>query len=594
MSPPTPGYPVRNVVPFRSTVRAVAILAAGLLAACGSSRKLDEGIPLCQRCHGGGSGNAAPPTSVGGATATTEIAVGAHQAHVIAGRLRGPIGCGECHVVPADMPEHQAGIAAIAAGTASRVAFGALADRGAGVATWDRVTERCSNTYCHGANLAHGGSNLAPQWTLVDPVGHGEAACGACHDYPPAAPHTSSIDCSSCHSLTVEADDSTIKVGAGGSSTHVDGLLTIDDLGGSCTLCHGFPPVSGAHATHTSADVAAYGSLEQTDDALPADATQYAFGCGHCHPLDFAEHARHFSEGIGAMVTLTPVAGTAASLRGLNSVTASFDPVGGACNGVYCHSTGQASPGFVPSPGWSSGASLGCSGCHANPPSYASGGAGAAAANSHVGSLSFAGDVLEAGHYGGFPAVSHSYSKHGGALQPTTAYWYGESSAPITCQTCHFDTADGANAGPSGFYYLDTAGHYEVGGTAGITLSCTSCHDGTPAQGTGAVRPYFHVNGARDVAFDRRATLDVTGTLTLPAAPNTPTRPYWFSDASAWVADLLPGNMDGTTLSLDLTAATWNASDKSCGAVACHFNRTSVQWGEPLDASATCRVCHDN
>ena len=575
----------------RHTLAALGLVALAALAACGSSRDVAEDRPLCQRCHGGTSGNAAPPTSVNGATATTDVKVGAHQAHVVAGRLRGPIACAECHVVPADMRAHEAGIAAIAARSAQPIVFGPLAAQGAAGAAYDAAgTLRCSNTYCHGATLNHGGTNQAPKWTGID-AGHTEAACGTCHfqrgDAFPVGHPATSDDCFSCHPQTVNADNASINVATG---LHMNGAID-----GGCTSCHGAPPADRGHQIHAIASAVVYGDTRVTADLLSASTTRYAFGCGNCHPLDFAAHAVHTgaSPSLLPIVDLSRAGAPAGSLRARNGDAASFDPVAKTCSGVYCHSSGQANPGYVTSPGWTSGATLGCGGCHANPPRYVSGGAGAADANSHLGLLSFAGDVLEAGHFAGFPGVSHSYSKHGGAMQPSTSYWYGESSAPITCQTCHFDTADGANTGPSGFYYLDTTGDYEVGGTAGITLSCDGCHAGTPAPGIGAVRPYFHVNGVRDVAFDRRAILDVTGTPTLPGAPNTPTRPYWYGNASGWVAALLPGNMDGTTLSLDLTAASWNAADKSCGTVSCHLNRTSVQWGEPLDAAATCLVCHN-
>lgn len=601
--------------PASPRTRLLALAATALLCACGSARDVADGQPLCQRCHGGESGNAAPPRSVGGASATTEVAVGAHQAHLVAGRLRGPIACAECHVVPADMAGHEAEIARIAAGTASRVTFGPLADRGAGTAAWDPATATCSATYCHGANLNHGGSLQVPTWTVVD-AGHSQAACGTCHGYPPdpaTTPHPDvsavAAGCSACHSRTVEDDDVTIKVAADGTSTHIDGGLTIDDVGGACTYCHGFPPSDAAHAVHTHAAVAAYGDLRQADDVFAADSARYAFGCGHCHPLDFAEHGRHFSESAGVFVTLTPDAGTEGSLRALASATAAYDPADTTCSGVYCHSTGQELPAFVATPGWSSGATLGCDGCHANPPRYATGGAGAATANSHVGLLEESdGKTYETGHFGGFPAMAHDGSQHGAVA---------EASSPITCQTCHWNTTDPAHTGPSGFYYLDTSGRFDlggtgdfcfggsgstcVGGTVAPAYACAQCHDGTPPSQGGAVRPYFHANGARDVAFDPRTS--ITGTPTLPPAPDTPTRPYWFTGAPAWVGTAVgaSGGMEGTTASFHLASATWDPATKTCGSVACHFNaanRPPIRWGEPLlyagVPDGTCGICHDN
>jgi predicted CxxxxCH...CXXCH cytochrome family protein len=591
---------VRRATPSRSTLRAVAILTAGLLSACGSARKVEGAQADCQRCHGDAarqvaSSNAlaksAPPMSVRGATATTDIAVGAHQAHVIAGRLRGPISCSECHVVPADMAAHEAEIARIAAGTAQRVTFGALAAKDATAAAWDRATATCSGTYCHGATLDQGGFNHTPLWT----GNISQATCTSCHGFPPSAAlgHPSPApDCSACHSATVDTDNSTIKIAADGSSTHIDGHLTVDGLtcSGTCTTCHGAPPATGAHLAHVTTTPTTYGLDTRTADTLTTSATTYDFGCGNCHPTDCAQHA------VGGVV-LSPATATVGSLKERN-VAPSYDPVTKTCDGVYCHSSGQATPTFVRSPGWGSGTTLGCAGCHANPPAYANGGAGAATANSHVGLIDELGLTYETGHFGGFPAAFHDGSYHG--------VGGGKDSSPITCQTCHFDTADATNTGAPGFYYLDTTGSYDLGGTGGFTLggvavaayACTACHDGTPPAQGGKAKPYFHVNGTRDVAFDRRTAL--TGTPTLPAAPNTPTRPYWLTSTNdlTWVATAVgaSGGLDGTTVSFALTAATWNATDKTCAGVACHFNRTSAQWGEPLSANpttGTCTVCHN-
>lgn len=601
-----------HAAPTRSTLRAAAVLAAVVLAACGTSRETAGGDYLCGRCHGDAARPAlvepstlsdaekalvksAPPRAISGATATTELGVGAHQAHLVGGRLRGPIPCGECHVVPADMQAHEAGIAAIAAGTAQRVTFGTLADTGAAVAAWDRTTQKCSNLYCHGATIAHGGSNHEPAWTLQDPT-HLSTSCGSCHGFPPPSPHPANNACSSCHSASVDAGWGIVIVG--GVSTHLDGLLTIDATacsGGGCACCHGAPPATGAHLAHVNTTPTTYGVDSKTSDTLTAAATIYDFGCGNCHPTDGSQHT-------GGAVDLTPTSGTVGSLKAHNSGTAAYSSITNTCDGVYCHSSGQATPTFKPTPGWFSGASLGCDGCHANPPNYTNGGPGAASANGHV--ALWADGTYEWGHYAGFPGVSHENSKHGGTAMATTDYWYGQSSAPITCQTCHYDTADKTNTGPSGFYYLDVTGNYELS-DAGLvyTYACASCHDGTKAPvGTGGrVMPFFHVNGTRDVRFDPRTDLtgmDATYLATkLPASPNTPTRPYWYSNGAPAMGSLKPLPADvleeGTSVSMHLGAAGWNASTKTCSSVTCHFKQTSVQWGGTNGTTtAACYSCH--
>lgn len=611
----SPGVHVRLVTPPRSTFRTVAIVLAALVTACGSSRKTAVQSELCVQCHGDGARStaiarvdanlkAAPPAAVNGATATTDPKVGAHQAHLVAGRLRGPIACNECHVVPADMTAHEAEIARIKDGAAQAVTFGGLAIKGDGPAAYDEGTMRCSNTYCHGATINQGGFNHTPLWT----GSANEATCTSCHGYPPAAAtgHPSpASDCHACHPATVAADNFTIIV-TDGVSTHIDGLPTIDPalLTQGCTFCHPqMPPTSGAHASHTSADAVAtpataYGNTGATAAFSPTSATAYAFGCGNCHPLQGGKHLDGILE-----VELTPDAGTSGTLRGMSSPTAAWEPVGRTCSGVYCHSSGQATPDFgLPTPGWYSGATLGCNGCHANPPSYASGGAGTATANSHVGLLAEGnGLTYETGHFGGFPAMYHDGSYHG--------LGGGKDSSPITCQTCHFATADETNTGAPGFYYLDTTGGCDLGGTGSFTIggvsvaaySCTACHDGTPPAQGGKARPYYHVNGSRDVVFDQRVAF--AGTPTLPAT-YPPKYPYWLQSTKdlSWVATAVgaSGSKDdpatGTVVSWNLTSAAWDGPSQTCTSVACHFSRTSVQWGESLSsdpATGTCLVCHD-
>jgi predicted CxxxxCH...CXXCH cytochrome family protein len=252
---------------------------------------------------------------------------------------------------------------------------------------------------------------------------------------------------------------------------------------------------------------------------------------------------------------------------------------GGRCSGTYCHSSGQEVPVRVVTPPWNSTELLGCAACHANPPRHPSGGPGSSTANSH---LALSSDGYESGHFGGFPSAWHA-DTHGA----------GDGSAAVTCQTCHFDTVDPRNTGPSGFYYLDTTGDYRLAGGL-LKYACSDCHvaGGSAPPAPGKVLPLRHVNGARDVTFDRRTTLPPYAAL--PAAPNTPTRPYW--RASAGLGPPFPAGMayDGTTLSVELSAAEYAPATKTCSNVACHLQQALVQWGAPPTGGAvSCLLCHD-
>jgi predicted CxxxxCH...CXXCH cytochrome family protein len=169
---------------------------------------------------------------------------------------------------------------------------------------------------------------------------------------------------------------------------------------------------------------------------------------------------------------------------------------------------------------------------------------------------------------------------------------FSEDAAPITCQTCHFETADPAAAGPSGFYWLDTTGDYVLpGGRLGY--ACARCHTGEPGAppvGAGRVRALTHVNGRRDVVFDPRLALPALAWL--PAAPHTPTRPYWVT-ASPFEFELpLDATLNGTTMSLHLGNASYDPATKTCSGVACHLGESAaVVWGG-LNGWGACLNCH--
>jgi predicted CxxxxCH...CXXCH cytochrome family protein len=336
-------------------------------------------------------------------------------------------------------------------------------------------------------------------------------------------------------------------------------------------------------------------------DATPTTAPAvYAFGCGNCHPLDAAKHM----DG-SVQVALHDAGAPATSLKARAAITAAYDPGTGTCSGVYCHSSGQETPSFTTTPGWTSGVELACDGCHTNPPRYATGAPGSATANTHL-LLRVPAAGVAPQLYGHFTwhnryagATTEAIGKHGVA---------GEGAAPMTCQACHYATVDPASTGPSGFYWLDTTGEYNLPGAA-LTYSCRSsgCHTGAPGealQAKGRVLPLRHVNGVRDVAFDSRTAPPTYG---VPEAPFTPDFPYWtrvlvFRDANvlppgaAWNPPPVPTTAVASsgTLSFRLDAARYDASTKTCSSVPCHLRQSSVQWGGNVGTYNTCFGCHTN
>jgi predicted CxxxxCH...CXXCH cytochrome family protein len=564
---------------------------------------LDVGPLGCTSCHGSAA-NFAPPLSTTGEDATSAIAVGAHQAHLTNGPIRNAVGCPSCHVLPGTMLH--------ADGTVD-LAWSVLA----GSVVWDRGAATCS-TYCHGATLAAGGTNTLPVWT---DVGSGQTACGTCHGNPPPAPHPASSACQGCHPETVTAGGAIDLAGG----QHIDG-----DLDGtySCGACHGAPPTTGAHLAHAAfpdPSIPGYGDLRILEDYAPGGGPAYLFGCGHCHPLD---PARHMDAAL--QVDLSPAAAGAAGLRALNATGAAY--AAWTCSGVYCHSSGQATPAFLATPAWTAApGTLGCGGCHGNPPQYPSGGPGAPDANSHV-NLDYWDDFgWEFGHFAGMPGPYHT-SRHGGYAD--NYFSAGHAASPITCQTCHFETVDPAKVRAGGFFYFDPGGDYDlhpVGwpgreeDSSWQAMQCVTCHAGELGGG-GQALPLRHVNGRREVAFDPRVALPdgYDGGLPALATPD-PVRPYYVTMGETldlWLtaadcsgapqpscgvaADVALRATAGVTppwvLTFTLEHAAWNPGTKTCSSVACHLERqrqveagtaTPLRWGTPYSWETACNGCHD-
>ncbi len=156
--------------------------------------EVGDGSRTCTACHG------APPAS------------GAHRQHVFAFKLRGPIACNECHIVPATVTSE----GHIDSDLPAEVSFGVLARTGGALPTWNgAAVGTCAGSYCHGS--------ATPVWTRLD---QGEAACGTCHGVPPTdgahAPTLTLRDCHSCHAGSVD-DFGNILTNGG----HLDGNVTL-------------------------------------------------------------------------------------------------------------------------------------------------------------------------------------------------------------------------------------------------------------------------------------------------------------------------------------------------------------------------------
>lgn len=149
---------------------------------------------------------------------------GAHASHLQAKHeLRGPLGCGDCHLVPATVTS--AGHIDQPFVQLFPLGWSGIGSSDGAMPSWDAGASTCRNTYCHGNGTtlaADGAVDLvrAPTWT----PGSGAAVCGACHGIPPVdaahAPPLGLADCARCHPSTMNAQGGLITGG-----THLDGVI---------------------------------------------------------------------------------------------------------------------------------------------------------------------------------------------------------------------------------------------------------------------------------------------------------------------------------------------------------------------------------
>jgi predicted CxxxxCH...CXXCH cytochrome family protein len=420
------------------------------------------GTSGCTGCHGDPARTPAaiapaPPLHPRGATATTAAGVGAHQKHLVAGAVRGPIACDECHTVPGDLAH---------ATQPLQLTWGALARADGAAPTFDANALTCAN-YCHGSTMA-GGSLTAPVWNRVNGT---QAACGTCHGLPPSAPHPAvsggAPACSGCHLGTVNPDG-TINVAGG---LHVNGTVELSGGTGSCTGCHG-------DATRTPAAIAPAPPLDTRGNAVTTAAGVGAHqrhlvggsirgpvACTECHtvPGDLA----HASQPL--QLTWGPLA------TALNT-SASFNASSLTCAN-YCHGARLAG-GSVTTPLWNKvdGSQAACGTCHGVPPPSphpAVAGGVTACAGCHAGTVNPDGTINVTGglHIDGVVQATGGHldytspATHG----PKFFDYLGAVPGSLACDSCH-----GADYG-GGMAPSCNACHASAGWT-GWQTNCSFCH----------------------------------------------------------------------------------------------------------------------
>ncbi|HEY7724121.1 MAG TPA: CxxxxCH/CxxCH domain-containing protein, partial [Anaeromyxobacteraceae bacterium] len=613
----------------------------------------------CTLCHGNLSKTgqtlaqaaaAAPgydPGSVDtqGNTATTAAGVGAHAAHLVAGRLRPPLACAECHALPpadADLGH--------ATGPRATLSFGPLASTGGATPTYDPATGRCSSAYCHGSTLAAGGTNQAPRWT----GGGAEAACGTCHGAPPPAAtgHPENADCDACHT------GYSLAQGTVDLARHLNGAF--DPPPSGCNVCHGdatgtrtsfatsAPPADSRGGTAVSARGVGAHAAHLRTDGRSRDVT-----CSACHDGP---------GGVGHNDGVARVALAGLSVQGVASpATVTWNGAGGAatvtCSNTYCHGNFTGGKGANVTPDWTAtaGLPLGCTACHGNPPAlphpqdatcsdchgagYARTGAdtGAVVRATHVdgqvalvagraGCTACHGDGARAAVAGADAAAAAAPPLGTRGETATTSRAVGahlrhvnDRSKPVACAECHAAVPAGADrthadgATPIAFGALSRTGgaapsygaaaatcaatychgsfaRYGLAAAASwadaATGACGTCHGVPPAKATGHVQnaACAACHGAGYSATTVSASLHVNGVSNLSVAPACTT-----CHGAAGRASVDPANADADQAAAPPTDTTGASGTLAAGAHLAHVNPTPAQ---ALARPLKCDVCH--
>ena len=337
----------------------------------GIADTLTRDVALCDQCHGSGPGSCtschggldnqtgAPPAGLRGESSTTDLAVGAHTAHVSGGSLAVAFECSECHLIPSSIaaPGH------LGADSVAELTWGSLAGS---TASWNRATATCSGVYCHGS-FAGGTASNAPIWTGTD-----QAACGTCHDVgsDPASllwKHEAHVgvglSCGECHASVTDTLLAIID-----PVLHVNGqvdTLTRDPSvceschgsgPGACTACHGgtdnvtgAPPV-GLRGETTTADRAVGAHTTHLEGGSQAD----AFACSDCHtvPTSLTTPGHLGADSVAEMTWST-----------LSGPSANWERTSESCGSTYCH--GNFAGGTAGNaPVWTGTNQAECGSCH--------------------------------------------------------------------------------------------------------------------------------------------------------------------------------------------------------------------------------------
>jgi predicted CxxxxCH...CXXCH cytochrome family protein len=429
----------------------------------------------CTVCHGTNTGGSvdgkdprvAPPKAVNGATATTDLRVGAHQAHLLAGKTASAVLCTECHVVPGPSDPHPDGN-----NQPGQVVFGPLAKAHAAQPIWDRNTARCSNTYCHGATLSGAAGRLPPLWIQVD---GSQLVCTGCHGNPPAKPHPTSTKCDECHGDVV---------GPGGIirslPLHVNG-----------TIEHKNPhPANYAEATVHGQDAKLGRSDCRPCHGEQLEGTAGVTSCDRCHQPGWRQNCTYCHGGTA------PPQGTGPLLGAPPPDLSGNVNIGSIGVGTHTEHCTQGDPSFLVHRAYP------CTECHINVTDVLTPGH-MFDATPGVAEVVFAGGISPAARYNR-PGCSNVYCHGTGRVNADEPNFAGTlpdgklaySGCGQTAAACHPFTS------------LSTShGTHRTPTTTAVpaVTNCRFCHFSVASSASGIANPDLHVDGQVAVGFSAAA-----------------------------------------------------------------------------------------
>lgn len=521
---------------------------------------------------------------------TSPVWTSAHTKHVNGGANNYSYTCNACHSTVASDNV-----------TVTNRTLHVNASKEVSLNTWSGGTwngSQCSNTYCHSAGTSFTTpTHAGVSWNVI-------VNCDSCHkttgtgpDYangsPKANSHVKHVQannqtCDYCHVSMVNSSNQITNIslhvnkmydvsmktvgGVAGSYNHTTKVCSNvychsdgsgnyinptwgNSFDGSCTGCHGFAPNTYAHLAHVqnaSLLTKTYGSTE-----VVSNSTNYAFGCGNCHPVNSNKHADGFID-----ISLNPADG--GTLKSKNSASWSTSGSGATrtCNGTYCHSNGAEGSNLVyRQVTWNEVFSINrCGKCHDNPPQYAG--------QSHYNPNNFMGK--EGGHLIGIH-FDNIYNGVNGLAMPgttnTSSHGHAATSTTISCHICH-----------NGIVSESTVDTYALYNLSASNMKCSNCHNSgtpTPLQNGAIANKSLHVNGIKNVVIATAYVVKSKAQLRDSSKPSMWTRNVGYKVAGAY---------DSATLNF----TDWNPSTKTC-TTACH-NNIPIQWGSK---AISCASCHN-